>query len=29
MLEEQQMADWLEGQLPMVTRQVLLAAIEH
>jgi ferritin-like metal-binding protein YciE len=29
MLEEQQMADWLESQLPMVTRQVLLAAIEH
>lgn len=29
MLEEQQMANWLESQLPMVTRHVLIEAIEH
>jgi ferritin-like metal-binding protein YciE len=28
MREEQQMADWLESQLPIVTRQVMMAAVE-
>lgn len=29
MQEEQEMADWLEGQLPMVTQHVLMATVEH
>lgn len=28
MSEEQEMADWLESQLPMVARQVMMAAVE-
>lgn len=28
MREEQEMADWLERQIPMVTRQMMMAAVE-